>query len=98
MSQILSEWLNKEIILSQEIHPSGVDQAFRSGYLFGELLNKFDLQKDFDQFRSTKSTDSWVSNYVKIEPTLRKLGIPFNAKVVKDLMDGMFPLLITTFS
>ena len=88
MSQILSEWLNRDVKLSIHVKASDLDQSFRSGYLFGELLNRFSLQKDFDTFSSSRSTDAWIANYIKLEPTLRHLGIPFHATIVRDLMQG----------
>jgi hypothetical protein len=88
MSQILSEWLNEEIKLSHKINPTELDQVFRSGYLFGELLNRFNVQKDFEKFLPSRSTDACVSNFTRLEPTLHTLGIPFNAQICRDLMAG----------
>ena len=88
MSQLLSEWLNRDIRLSQVVKPSDMDSSFRSGFLFGELLSHFNLQKDFTTFSSSRSTDAWISNYIKLEPTLRQLNIPFHAQIVRDLMQG----------
>ncbi|RKP16927.1 hypothetical protein ROZALSC1DRAFT_24728 [Rozella allomycis CSF55] len=87
MSRILSEWLNNDLHLSQKIDPTSLDERFRSGYLFGELLSKYNVA-NASVFSQLKSTDSWVSNYIKLEPVFRMLGIPYNAQIVKDLMEA----------
>ncbi|EPZ35053.1 hypothetical protein O9G_005789, partial [Rozella allomycis CSF55] len=87
MSRILSEWLNNDLHLSQKIDATSLDERFRSGYLFGELLSKYNVA-NASVFSQLKSTDSWVSNYIKLEPVFRMLGIPYNAQIVKDLMEA----------
>lgn len=39
MSQLLLQWLNDEIQLSKKV--SDLELEFANGYLFGELLNKY---------------------------------------------------------
>ena len=66
MAEILATWLNEEVGLSRVSIPSSCawpnrvclcvqrvtdfEEDFSSGYLFGELLWKFNQQADFEEF------------------------------------------------
>nr|AHC95150.1 sperm flagella 2 protein [Bos taurus] len=50
MSEILCQWLNQELKVSQTVSPKSFAKAFSSGYLIGEVLHKFALQDDFADF------------------------------------------------
>jgi hypothetical protein len=46
MSSIIFSWLNDEIQLSKRI--SHIEEDFNNGYLFGELLQKYNQQLNFN--------------------------------------------------
>lgn len=48
MAEILATWLNEEVGLSRRV--TDFEEDFSSGYLFGELLWKFNQQADFEEF------------------------------------------------
>lgn len=48
MSDLIRSWLNDEVQLSRKI--TDFEKDFNNGYLFGELLSKFNQQMDFDSF------------------------------------------------
>lgn len=48
MSQLILQWLNDEIQLSKKV--ADLELEFANGFLFGELLNKYNQQLNFDEF------------------------------------------------
>lgn len=62
MSDLIANWLNNEIELSkvgasradppQTVTPESVERDFANGYLFGELLFKFNQQSNFKEFQN----------------------------------------------
>ncbi|XP_061213936.1 sperm flagellar protein 2 isoform X5 [Neopsephotus bourkii] len=73
MSGILCEWLNEEVQLSRSL---------------GELLHKYDLQDDFDQFSQSRVAIAKLNNFSRLEPTLHLLGVQFNENVAQNIMTG----------
>ncbi|NWY56475.1 SPEF2 protein, partial [Chionis minor] len=95
MSEILSEWLNEEVKLSRSVVPGSFSEEFSTGYLLGELLHKYGLQDDFNQFSQSRLVhmgkmvaNAKLNNFSRLEPTLRLLGVQFNENVAQDIMTG----------
>ncbi|XP_071117594.1 sperm flagellar protein 2-like [Haliotis cracherodii] len=86
MTDILVNWLNEELAISSPVDQRGFSRQFSSGFLIGEVLNKYQLQDDFDQFSQSKTADSKLNNFTRIEPVLHLLGIPFDTNVARDIM------------
>lgn len=42
-------------------------QDFASGYLFGQLLNKYNLQPDVEHFDTKRMPDSMINNYTRLQ-------------------------------
>ncbi|XP_054041768.1 sperm flagellar protein 2 [Rissa tridactyla] len=88
MSEILCEWLNEEVKLSRSVVPGSFSEEFSTGYLLGELLHKYGLQDDFNQFSQSRVTNAKLNNFFRLEPTLHLLGVQFNENVAQDIMTG----------
>ncbi|NXC06877.1 SPEF2 protein, partial [Orthonyx spaldingii] len=88
MSQILCEWLNRDVKLSRRIVPGSFSEEFSTGYLLGELLHKYGLQDDFKQFSKSRVADAKINNFSRLEPTLHLLGVQFNEVMAQDIMAG----------
>ncbi|TMS17185.1 Sperm flagellar protein 2 [Larimichthys crocea] len=86
MTDILCKWLNEELQLSKVVEPHTFAKSFSSGYLIGEVLHKYELQKDFSLFLKKDTSIAKVNNFTRLEPTLRLLGIPFNINTAQELM------------
>nr|XP_022317151.1 sperm flagellar protein 2-like isoform X9 [Crassostrea virginica] len=86
MTDILCKWLNDELNITQQVDQVNFAREFASGFLIGEVLNKYQLQNDFDQFSQSKTADSKLNNFTRIEPVLHLLGIPFDTNVARDVM------------
>ncbi|XP_009283451.1 PREDICTED: sperm flagellar protein 2 [Aptenodytes forsteri] len=88
MSEILCEWLNEEVKLSRSVVPGSFSEEFSTGYLLGELLHKYGLQDDFNQFSQSRVANAKLNNFSRLEPTLHLLGVQFNENVAQDIMTG----------
>ncbi|XP_066568296.1 sperm flagellar protein 2 [Amia ocellicauda] len=86
MSDILCQWLNSELKISKHVEPSSLAKDFSSGYLIGELLHKYQLQDDFDRFSKSRTANSKLNNFSRMEPTLQLLGVPFDLNVAQAIM------------
>ncbi|XP_070194777.1 sperm flagellar protein 2-like isoform X3 [Littorina saxatilis] len=86
MTDILCRWLNTELNVAQKVDQSSFAREFSSGYLIGEVLHKYQLQDDFDQFSQSRTADSKLNNFTRLEPTLHLLGIPFDTNLAHDVM------------
>lgn len=86
MTDILCRWMNEELRLSQVVEPKTFAKAFSSGYLFGEILHKYQLQNDFHMFMKKERSISMLNNFTRLEPTLQLLGIPFSATTAQEVM------------
>ncbi|XP_074934828.1 sperm flagellar protein 2 isoform X1 [Phalacrocorax aristotelis] len=88
MSEILCEWLNEDVKLSRSVVPGSFSEEFSTGYLLGELLHKYGLQDDFNQFSQSRVANAKLKNFLRLEPTLHLLGVQFNENVAQDIMTG----------
>ncbi|KAM6391698.1 sperm flagellar protein 2 [Rhynochetos jubatus] len=86
MSEILRRWLNEEVKLSRSV--GSFSEEFSTGYLLGELLHKYGLQDDFNQFSQSRVANAKLNNFSRLEPTLHLLGVEFNENVAQDIMTG----------
>lgn len=87
MTDILCRWLNEDLQLSRRVEPGTFAKEFSTGYLIGEILNKHQLQDDFDQFSQGRNAVSQVNNFQRLLPTLQLMGVIFSDNVVKALVE-----------
>ncbi|KAM4707183.1 sperm flagellar protein 2 [Discoglossus pictus] len=86
MSEIICQWLNDELKLSRRVEPKTFAKEFSNGYLIGEVLYRYQLQDDFDQFSQSRMASSKLNNFTRMEPTLQLLGIPFDQNMAQNIM------------
>lgn len=86
MARLLLDWLNNDVKLSKVV--TSLDEDFRDGFLIGELLTHYNQQDDFHLFDQKGTPETRVRNYCLLEPTLRRLEIPFNFKLACDIIEG----------
>ncbi|XP_029296259.1 sperm flagellar protein 2 isoform X2 [Cottoperca gobio] len=79
---IFGETLKKQLCLD----PKTIAKDFCSGYLFGEVLHKYQLQNDFNMFMKKDTSISRLNNFTRVEPTLQLLGISFDINTAQDIM------------
>ncbi|KAE8286044.1 Sperm flagellar protein 2 Protein KPL2 [Larimichthys crocea] len=90
MTDILCKWLNEELQLSKVVEPHTFAKSFSSGYLIGEVLHKYELQKDFSLFLKKDTSIAKVNNFTRLEPTLQMK----EAKISRTMMEVMQPAAI----
>nr|XP_031532572.1 sperm flagellar protein 2 isoform X2 [Vicugna pacos] len=86
MSEILCQWLNQELKVSQTVSPKSFAKAFSNGYLIGEVLHKFELQDDFAEFSESRISTAKLNNFSRLEPTLHLLGLQFDQNVAHNII------------
>ncbi|XP_057565120.1 sperm flagellar protein 2 [Hippopotamus amphibius kiboko] len=86
MSEILCQWLNQELKVSQTVSPKSFAKAFSNGYLIGEVLHKFELQDDFAEFSESRVSSAKLNNFSRLEPTLHLLGVQFDQNVAHNII------------
>ena len=66
-----------DVLLTKYFHSdkSTLAQDFASGYYFGEVFHKYQLQKDFDAFSAGKTADAKLNNFTRLEPTFHLLQV-----------------------
>uniref|UniRef100_A0A8D0L0X8 Sperm flagellar 2 n=1 Tax=Sphenodon punctatus TaxID=8508 RepID=A0A8D0L0X8_SPHPU len=67
-------------------NPVSFAREFSTGYLIGELLYKYELQDDFDQFSQSRVAHAKLNNFSRLEPTLQLLGVQFDQNVAQNIM------------
>ncbi|KAL3153577.1 hypothetical protein ABBQ38_011567 [Trebouxia sp. C0009 RCD-2024] len=97
MAALLQEWLVEDLkiqssctqlekasaSLGAEFCTVGKDLA--SGFVFGEVLDRCNLQPDFSQFEDSRTPTAVFNNYRRLQPTLQKLGIQLSKHKVAAL-------------
>lgn len=86
MTDILVNWLNDDVKLSKKVTAATFAYEFANGYLIGEVLSKHHLQDDFDKFSQARTSESRLNNFIRVEPILALLGIPFDTSIARDIM------------
>ncbi|XP_061755615.1 sperm flagellar protein 2 isoform X2 [Nerophis ophidion] len=86
MSDLLCKWLNEEIRLSKVVEPNTFAKDFSSGYLIGEVLQKYGMLNDVSVFTKTDTAMSKLNNFTHLEPTIHQLGIAFDLTIAQGLM------------
>ncbi|CAD8115667.1 unnamed protein product [Paramecium sonneborni] len=86
MSQLLMVWLNDEVQLSKKV--ISFEQDFSNGYLFGELLSKFNQQLNFEEFSNKDVREAKMKNFQLLEPTFKTLRIQFNFQIADQVIKG----------
>jgi hypothetical protein len=83
-SELLLEWLNRDMALSQPV--LSLERDFRNGYLLGEVLHLYNQQPDFCDFRNSEDSEARKNNFCRLQKTLRNLRVPFDAKMANSIM------------
>ena len=85
MTDILLNWLNNEVKLSKNIQ--NITEDFANGYFFGELLYKYKLLPQFNQFQNNNEKFSTTKNYILLQYKFDELKINFNDKDKTELLN-----------
>lgn len=87
MSELLLAWLNHELRLSTVV--TNIEHDFASGFLLGELLFRLNYQPNFADFAAGVNADAKIVNFCLLEPSLRSMGVRFDAAAATAIMNGV---------
>ncbi len=86
MSHLLVHWLNDEVKLCKEVH--SLDDDFKTGYLFGDLLSRFNQQPDFALFDKHDTSNARINNFMRLHKTFTNLDVKFDSRDAYEVMRG----------
>ena len=84
LSKKYFETLGYKVKLSKNIQ--NIAQDFANGYFFGELLYKYKLLPQFNQFQNNNEKFSITKNYILLQYKFDELKINFNDKDKTELL------------
>ena len=65
MSELLRRWLRDDVGVTQ--HVDSFESAFASGFLFGEILARCNVQPDFAKFVNKNTPDARINNFTRLQ-------------------------------
>jgi hypothetical protein len=92
MSNLILDWL-ENLNLSRVVHSLG--ESFQDGYLLGEIMYKYNQQRDFEQFVSEGSTLNILRNFELLDSSLRLIGVRFTSKIAGEVMKANVSVIKT---
>jgi len=85
MTNLIEDWLNSEVKLSRNI--TNLDEDFSNGYLFGELLHRYQQITNFNEYKYKDDHETRVSNLKNVETSLRDLNIKLDKGRIFDILN-----------
>ena len=85
MTDILNNWINNEVKLSKQI--TNFSEDFSNGYFFGELLYKYKLLPQFNQFKNNSDKSTLTKNYLLLQYKFDELKINFKENDKRDIIN-----------
>ena len=85
MVEILYKWINDEVKLSKRI--TNFSDDFYNGFYFGELLYKYKLLPQFNQFQNNAEKSTISKNFLILQHKFDELKINFNENDKKDIIN-----------
>ena len=85
MANLIVNWLNKELKLSRKINI--IEEDFANGYLFGEILNKYNQITYFNEFKNRDDLNSKINNFKLIERAFKELSIKLERARLEDIIN-----------
>lgn len=85
MADLIEDWLNSEVKLSKTI--TNIEEDFSNGYLFGELLNKFNQITNLNEYKNKEDGSIKVTNFKLLEKAFRDMDIKIEKGRIFDLIN-----------
>jgi len=94
MSDIIIDWLNREIQLSKHIYT--IEDDFKNGFFFGELLYKLNYIEDVSKYVKSKLPSAVAANFKETITSLQELKIRFDPEAFsKGKLEEMLKVLFS---
>jgi hypothetical protein len=86
MSSLLLKWINEELQISVPV--TSLEKDFANGFLFGEILFRFNQiqPRDLDRLVRASTSDAKIQNFCMIEPVIRNLNVKFDSQLAHGIM------------
>lgn len=85
MANILLNWLD-DLKISRKVTKNTLESDFSNGYLFGEILSKYQMIDHFNKFLDGEASEDIVNNYDRLQPKFTLLRVPFDINIVTDII------------
>jgi len=85
MVDLIEDWVNKEVKLSKKI--KNIEEDFSNGYLFGELLDKFNQITNFSEYIDKDDNETKIANFKLLEKAFRDMEIKIDKGRIFDLLN-----------
>lgn len=85
MANLIVNWLNNELKLSRKVNI--IEEDFANGYLFGEILNKYNQISYFNEFKNREDLNSKINNFKLIEKSFKELSIKLERAKLEDIIN-----------
>eukprot|EP00892_Ulva_mutabilis_P002598 jgi/Ulvmu1/12339/UM089_0023.1 len=80
--EVLTQWISADA----GVQIVSLEEDLASGYNLGKILNKLNLQPDFDQFDESGTPDAMINNFTRLQPTLKHLGVRLDSRRANAIM------------
>ncbi len=84
MAHLLYKWINDDVVLSARVTNFAKD--FSNGYLFADLLHVYNQINDFSKYVNKSASNAKITNFCRLEPVFRKLGLRFDSKIAFEII------------
>lgn len=85
MANLIVNWLNNELKLSKKVNI--IEEDFANGYLFGEILSKYNQIPFFNEFKNREDLNSKIYNFKLIEKAFKDLSIKLERAKLEDIIN-----------
>jgi hypothetical protein len=85
MANLIVNWLNNELKLSRRVNI--IEEDFANGYLFGEILSKYNQITYFNEFKNREELNSKINNFKLIEKAFKDLTIKLERAKLDDIIN-----------
>ena len=84
MAHLLYKWINEDVVLTKKVTNFAKD--FSNGYLFADLLHVYNQLNDFPEYVNKSASNAKITNFCRLEPIFRKLGLRFDSKIAFEII------------
>jgi len=85
MADLILNWLNSEVKLSKKIKI--VEEDFSNGYLFGEIMSKYNQISNFNEYKNKDDLKYKINNFRLIEKAFKEFSIKLERAKLEDIIN-----------
>ncbi len=85
MANLIVNWLNNDLKLSRKVNI--IEEDFANGYLFGEILSKYNQVSYLNELKNREDLNSKINNFKLIEKAFKELSIKLERAKLEDIIN-----------